>query len=101
MSHLQYITYVVKPMSTLIVTRRLYLIAHLQSVELPSAAEVCNLTASFELARSEAFDQRRRNLAIEWTLGLIVPLIMAGPICELSIVVIWFEAKHVLPTKIM
>ncbi|KZV68511.1 STE3-domain-containing protein [Peniophora sp. CONT] len=61
-SHLDMITYVVKPMATLIITRRLYLIASLQSVELPSKAA------------------RRRNLVAEWTLGLFVPLIVAGPI---------------------
>ncbi|KZV59166.1 fungal pheromone STE3G-protein-coupled receptor [Peniophora sp. CONT] len=37
-SHLDLITYVVKPMATLIITRRLYLIASLQSVDLPSKA---------------------------------------------------------------
>ncbi|VDB91487.1 unnamed protein product [Peniophora sp. CBMAI 1063] len=61
-SHVQVITYVVKPMSTLIITRRLYLIAKLQSVYLPSRAA------------------KRRDLAIEWTLGLIIPLLVAGPI---------------------
>ena len=39
-THLSLITYIVKPMATLIITRRLYLIASLQSVELPTAAEV-------------------------------------------------------------
>ncbi|KZV72160.1 fungal pheromone STE3G-protein-coupled receptor, partial [Peniophora sp. CONT] len=53
-THLQMITYVVKPMATLIITRRLYLISSLQS--------------------------RRRNSIIEWSLGLFVPLLVAGPI---------------------
>ncbi|KZV66761.1 fungal pheromone STE3G-protein-coupled receptor, partial [Peniophora sp. CONT] len=61
-SHLQLITSVVKPMATLIITRRLYLIASLQSVELPNKAA------------------RRWDLAIEWTLGLIIPILVAGPI---------------------
>lgn len=39
-THLQEITYVVKPMATLVITRRLYLIANLQSVELPNKAAV-------------------------------------------------------------
>lgn len=39
-SHLDMITCVVKPMATLIITRRLYLIASLQSVELPSKSAV-------------------------------------------------------------
>ncbi|KZV71184.1 STE3-domain-containing protein [Peniophora sp. CONT] len=61
-SHLQEITFVVKPMATLIITRRLYLIASLQSVELPHKAA------------------RRWDLALEWTLGLIIPILVAGPI---------------------
>ncbi|KZV65151.1 fungal pheromone STE3G-protein-coupled receptor [Peniophora sp. CONT] len=61
-THVQHITFVVKPMATLIISRRLYLIASLQSVELPSKAA------------------RRWNLALEWTLGLIIPLLVAGPV---------------------
>ncbi|KZV69109.1 fungal pheromone STE3G-protein-coupled receptor, partial [Peniophora sp. CONT] len=59
---LRWITFVVKPMATLIITRRLYLIASLQSVELPSKSA------------------RRRDVALEWTLGLIIPFLVAGPI---------------------
>ncbi|VDB95833.1 unnamed protein product [Peniophora sp. CBMAI 1063] len=59
-THTQMITYIVKPMATLIITRRLYLIASLQTVELPS--------------------KRRWDLAVEWTLGLVIPLLVAGPI---------------------
>ncbi|KZV69116.1 fungal pheromone STE3G-protein-coupled receptor [Peniophora sp. CONT] len=61
-THLRLITFVVKPMATLIITRRLYLIASLQSVELP------NKTA------------RHWDLAIEYTLGLIIPILAAGPL---------------------
>ncbi|KZV69822.1 fungal pheromone STE3G-protein-coupled receptor [Peniophora sp. CONT] len=61
-SHLQVITFVVKPMATLIITRRLYLIASLQSVEILNKAA------------------RRWDLALEWTLGLIIPILVAGPI---------------------
>ncbi|KZV71177.1 STE3-domain-containing protein [Peniophora sp. CONT] len=61
-THLQVIALVVKPMATLIITRRLYLIASLQSVELPNKAA------------------RRCDLALEWTLGLIIPILVAGPI---------------------
>ncbi|KZV63974.1 STE3-domain-containing protein [Peniophora sp. CONT] len=61
-SHLQIIAVVVKPMSTLIIIRRLYLITSLQSVELPDIVA------------------KRRNLAIEWTLGLVIPMVVAGPI---------------------
>ncbi|KZV69107.1 STE3-domain-containing protein [Peniophora sp. CONT] len=61
-SHLQLIVFVVKPMATVIITRRLYLIASLQSVQLPNKAA------------------RYRDLALEWTLGLIIPVLVAGPI---------------------
>ncbi|KZV68508.1 STE3-domain-containing protein [Peniophora sp. CONT] len=61
-SHQQIITYVVKPMATLIITRRLYLIASLQSVELPTGSA------------------RRWNTVAEWTLGLVIPLLVAGPV---------------------
>ncbi|VDB94407.1 unnamed protein product [Peniophora sp. CBMAI 1063] len=62
-SLMQIITGVVKPMATLIITRRLYLITNLRSVGPPT----------------KAAQQRRRNLAIEWTLGLGIPLLVAGP----------------------
>ncbi|KZV72025.1 STE3-domain-containing protein [Peniophora sp. CONT] len=61
-SHLQLIASVVKPMSTFLIMRRLYLIASLRSVELPSKAT------------------RRWDKFVEWTLGLIIPLVVAGPI---------------------
>ncbi|KZV65159.1 STE3-domain-containing protein [Peniophora sp. CONT] len=61
-THIQEITFVVKPMATLIITRRLNLIASLQSVELPNKAA------------------RYWDLALEWTLGLIIPILVAGPI---------------------
>ncbi|VDB87361.1 unnamed protein product [Peniophora sp. CBMAI 1063] len=61
-SHLDVICSIVKPMSTFIITRRLYLITDLRSVELPSPAA------------------RRWNMICEWTMGLIVPLVFAGPI---------------------
>ncbi|KZV68525.1 STE3-domain-containing protein [Peniophora sp. CONT] len=61
-THLDMITYVVKPMATLLITRRLYLIANLQSVELPGQSA------------------RQWNSVVEWTLGLFVPLLVAGPI---------------------
>ena len=40
-SHLQVLTIVVKPMATLIITRRLYLIVSMQTIEIPSKAAVC------------------------------------------------------------
>ncbi|KZV71051.1 hypothetical protein PENSPDRAFT_752047 [Peniophora sp. CONT] len=61
-SRAQIIGFVVKPMATLIITRRLYLVASLKSVELPNETT------------------RRRNLLIEWTLGLVIPILVAGPI---------------------
>ncbi|VDB95840.1 unnamed protein product [Peniophora sp. CBMAI 1063] len=61
-THIQIIAYIVKPMATLIITRRLYLISSFQSVELPNKSK------------------RRWDLAIEWTLGLGIPLLAAGPI---------------------
>ncbi|VDB87017.1 unnamed protein product [Peniophora sp. CBMAI 1063] len=69
-SHLSMITSVVKPMATLIIARRLYLITNLRAIDLPTRAA------------------RRRGLAIEWTLGFVVPLIAAGP---LYYVVQWFR----------
>ncbi|VDB87322.1 unnamed protein product [Peniophora sp. CBMAI 1063] len=61
-SRLQLITYVVKPMATLIIARRLYLITCLRPVESSGKA------------------QRNRELALEWTLGLILPVLVAGPL---------------------
>ncbi|VDC04707.1 unnamed protein product [Peniophora sp. CBMAI 1063] len=61
-SHLGMITSVVKPMATLIITRRLYTIVNLQSVTPPDKA-------------ARAWDR-----AIEWTLGLVIPLLVAGPL---------------------
>ncbi|VDC04647.1 unnamed protein product [Peniophora sp. CBMAI 1063] len=61
-THLQIVASVVAPMSTLIITRRLYLIASLQTVELPGASA------------------KRRNMVIEWTLGLLIPVLVAGPL---------------------
>ncbi|KZV63365.1 fungal pheromone STE3G-protein-coupled receptor [Peniophora sp. CONT] len=60
-THMQLVTSVVKPMATLIITRRLYLITSLRCVELHDTAA------------------KRRNLAIEWTLGLVTPVLVAGP----------------------
>ncbi|KZV63984.1 STE3-domain-containing protein [Peniophora sp. CONT] len=60
-SHVQLIAFVVKPMATLIITRKLYLITSLQSVEAPNKAA------------------KYRELAIEWTLGLVIPVVVAGP----------------------
>ncbi|VDB95846.1 unnamed protein product [Peniophora sp. CBMAI 1063] len=60
-SRIQIITYIVQPMATLLITRRLYVIASLQSVEIPST-------------------WKRPDAVIEWTLGLFIPLLVAGPI---------------------
>ncbi|VDB87009.1 unnamed protein product [Peniophora sp. CBMAI 1063] len=60
-SHLQMLAFVVKPMATLIITRRLYLITNRRGVYLTTKSA------------------RRRNIAIEWTLGLGIPLLVAGP----------------------
>ncbi|VDB95844.1 unnamed protein product [Peniophora sp. CBMAI 1063] len=66
-SHLREIAFVVKPMATLIITRRLFLIAtSLQSTDF--AREAVN----------------RRDIAIEWILGLVIPLLVAGPIYYLN-----------------
>ncbi|KZV63983.1 STE3-domain-containing protein [Peniophora sp. CONT] len=61
-THLQLIASIVKPMATLIITRRLYLITSLRSVEAPNKAA------------------KYRDLAIEWTLGLVIPVVVAGPL---------------------
>ncbi|KZV59980.1 STE3-domain-containing protein [Peniophora sp. CONT] len=60
-SHVQLMTSIVRPMATLIITRRLHLITRLRSVELPGKSA------------------KRRNLAIEWSLGLVIPMLVAGP----------------------
>ncbi|KZV62000.1 STE3-domain-containing protein [Peniophora sp. CONT] len=61
-SRIQLVTFIVKPMCTLIITRRLYLIARLRS--------------------EDAFSVRkhRADMIIEWTLGLAIPLLLAGPL---------------------
>ncbi|KZV66429.1 fungal pheromone STE3G-protein-coupled receptor [Peniophora sp. CONT] len=56
-TRVQLVAYVVKPMATLIITRRLYLIARNRAVELPTRAA------------------RRRDLLVEWMLGFIIPLL--------------------------
>ncbi|VDC07995.1 unnamed protein product [Peniophora sp. CBMAI 1063] len=61
-SHLQMMTIIAKPMSTFVITHRLYVIAGTRSTFPPSAAET------------------RRNAIIEWVLGLVVPLLVGGPI---------------------
>ncbi|KZV72024.1 STE3-domain-containing protein [Peniophora sp. CONT] len=61
-THLQFITYVVKPMSTLLIMRRLYVIAGLPSVTLVGE------------------EARRLDRVVEWTLGFIIPVLVAGPI---------------------
>ncbi|KZV67685.1 STE3-domain-containing protein [Peniophora sp. CONT] len=60
-SHLQTICYVVKPAATLIMTRRLYLIASFRNMEMHTTL-------------------KRSDLIIEWFLGLGLPLLVAGPI---------------------
>ncbi|VDC04735.1 unnamed protein product [Peniophora sp. CBMAI 1063] len=61
-SHLFMITSIVKPMATLIISRRLYLITRLQSVNPPNQA------------------MKRKEVATEWTLGSVIPLVVAGPL---------------------
>ncbi|VDB93577.1 unnamed protein product [Peniophora sp. CBMAI 1063] len=61
-THTQAIAYVVKPMATLIITRRLDMVASLQSTS----------------QGSNGTD--RKALLIEWTLGLVIPLLVAGPL---------------------
>ncbi|VDC00863.1 unnamed protein product [Peniophora sp. CBMAI 1063] len=61
-SHVQMITSVAKPMATLVITRRLYLITSLRSIESPKQAA------------------RRRDIATEWMLGLGIPLLVGGPL---------------------
>ncbi|KZV66555.1 STE3-domain-containing protein [Peniophora sp. CONT] len=58
-SRLQIIARVVRPMITLNLSRRMYMIASLRSAEAPN---------------------KRINLIIEWTLGLVIPLLVAGPL---------------------
>ncbi|VDC04657.1 unnamed protein product [Peniophora sp. CBMAI 1063] len=61
-THLQVVVTVVKPMATLIITRRLYLIASQSPLGLDEDRARC------------------KNAIIEWILGLAVPVVVAGPI---------------------
>ncbi|VDC01737.1 unnamed protein product [Peniophora sp. CBMAI 1063] len=61
-SHVDVIISVVKPMATLLITRQLHLIAGLRSLERLSKGA------------------KRRALAVEWGLGFVFPLVVAGPI---------------------
>ncbi|VDC07979.1 unnamed protein product [Peniophora sp. CBMAI 1063] len=81
-SRLQLVVFVVKPMATLIIIRRLYIIVSVQSVELPSvkAASLILLMRDSPISSYCPLRQRRWNLLVEWMLGLFVPLIVAGPI---------------------
>ncbi|VDC02673.1 unnamed protein product [Peniophora sp. CBMAI 1063] len=58
-THLELICAVVKPMATLIISRRLHAISCLRSID--------------------QSDNKRWNMAIDWTSGLLVPLVVAGP----------------------
>ncbi|VDB87074.1 unnamed protein product [Peniophora sp. CBMAI 1063] len=73
-SRIQIIGFVIKSTATLIITRRLYLIASLQSVDAPSKSA------------------KRWDTCVEWTLGVVLPLLVAGPIyysIQTSRFVIW------------
>ncbi|VDB92345.1 unnamed protein product [Peniophora sp. CBMAI 1063] len=59
-SHLQTICYVVKPAATLIMTRRLFLIASFRNMDMHTTL-------------------KRSDIIIEWFLGLGLPLLVAGP----------------------
>ncbi|KZV64282.1 STE3-domain-containing protein [Peniophora sp. CONT] len=61
-THLRFISSVAQPMATFLITRRLFLIASLRSVE-PASKKA-----------------RRWNMAIEWVLGFVVPLVAGGPV---------------------
>ncbi|VDC07901.1 unnamed protein product [Peniophora sp. CBMAI 1063] len=61
-SRLKVAAYIGRPLATFIITRRLFLIASLRSVKLLSDTS------------------RRRASIIEWVLGLLVPLVIAGPV---------------------
>ncbi|VDB86831.1 unnamed protein product [Peniophora sp. CBMAI 1063] len=59
---LQNMAIATQPMTTCIIARRLYLIASLKSIDLPSTK------------------QKRWNQVIEWTAGVIIPVLNAGPL---------------------
>ncbi|KZV74012.1 STE3-domain-containing protein [Peniophora sp. CONT] len=61
-TRLQLMASVAKPLATLIITRRLYLIVSQRSVELPNNKA------------------KRWNLMIEWVLGVIIPVLVGGPL---------------------
>ncbi|VDC06410.1 unnamed protein product [Peniophora sp. CBMAI 1063] len=60
-THVQIVTLIGKPLATLFITRRLYLITSLRSAVAPNASA------------------NRRDLAVEWTISLVAPLLFAGP----------------------
>ncbi|KZV75247.1 fungal pheromone STE3G-protein-coupled receptor [Peniophora sp. CONT] len=64
-TRIQIIGSIVRPMCTLIIARRLSLIASLRSVELTKGKG------------------RRLDIFLEWMLGLGIPLLVAGPFCKL------------------
>ncbi|KZV69827.1 fungal pheromone STE3G-protein-coupled receptor, partial [Peniophora sp. CONT] len=80
-THLQEITFVVKPMATLIITRRLYLIASLQSVALPNKAEVYYVNQGSRFEVIEGFGCASADITsildimIDQSWGVVPPLI--------------------------
>ncbi|KZV68007.1 hypothetical protein PENSPDRAFT_754436 [Peniophora sp. CONT] len=61
-TRVQMLSSIVKPVATFLISRRLYLIINLRSMAMPSPRE------------------RRLDMLFEWTLGLIFPVIVAGPL---------------------
>ncbi|VDB87070.1 unnamed protein product [Peniophora sp. CBMAI 1063] len=87
-SHLQIIGVVAKSTTTFIIVRRLYLIVSHQSVE-PYSKRT-----------------HRWNLFVEWTLGVIFPLIVAGPVyyvvqAERFIVIQGFGCRDVILDSVL
>ena len=78
-SRLQIIARVVRPMITLNLSRRMYLIACFHSVEAPNVRRKADDTTLSLISL-----QRRRGLIVEWTLGLFIPLLVAWPLCVLD-----------------
>ena len=84
-SHVEIVTSIVKPMATLILSRKLYLIASLRYVETPNKVQVnIVLCHVFATELTITCTKRRRDSTIEVMLGLVVPFIVAGPFCEFS-----------------
>ncbi|VDB96016.1 unnamed protein product [Peniophora sp. CBMAI 1063] len=79
-SRLQLVVSVIKPMATLIIARRLHKVAQLQSLD---SRNVRHFYIPHLDLLSESL-QNSMDRVVEWTLGLALPLLIAGPLYYVS-----------------